>query len=95
MKIDFSQIVTTINFAGDQKVFDVRKILGNLMMYSGSTLMDIGFEKLAESIYFSKGEINVPVNYIPAMKAVILESTLVAALKRELTKLLEAVENDM
>lgn len=88
MKIDFTKIEVQVSFDGTHQTFDVAKEVGNFMMYNGSVIMDIGFEELARQIYFSDGEVEIPDQYTKAITQVIMQSTLIAALKRHIVKLL-------
>ena len=59
------------------------------MMYNGSVLLDIGFEELAREIYYSEGEVEVPERYRQALTEVVKQTSLIAAIKREIIKQLE------
>lgn len=83
-KIDFTRLNVQISFEGAKVVKNVAKEVGNLMRYTGSVMGDIGFDKLAETIYFSNGEVSVPDEYIQPMLKVIVESNLISAIKHEL-----------
>lgn len=89
MEINFKPLEVCVSFDGEKRVFDVARDLGNLMKYNGSVLLDIGFEKLAEEIYFSGGAVEVPDRYCPAIKEVVQSSGFIAAIKRELIRLME------
>lgn len=54
IKINFSKVIAKTDFEGHSQQFDTTKFVGNTMKFSGSILLDIGFEKLAEEIYYSK-----------------------------------------
>ena len=41
------------------------------MMYNGSILLDIGFEDLAKSIYYSKDAVEIPERYSKALELVV------------------------
>lgn len=92
MKINFKQFEAQTSFAGTKQVFDIAEALGNSMMYNGSILLDIGFEKLAEEIYYSTAEVEIPEKYYEAIKAVVRNSNFIAAVKRELIRQLETFE---
>lgn len=83
MKIDFTNIKVPISFDGKEQVFNAAEAVGNLMMFSGNVLLDIGFEDLAKEIYYSNEAVEIPAKYTWAIVKVIKESTLVASLKRE------------
>lgn len=85
-KINFKALEVEISFEGDKKTFDVAKTVGNMMMYNGSLLLDIGFEDLARTIYYSECEVEVPPQYGGAVIEVVKQSNLVAAIKREVIK---------
>ncbi|MEL5895933.1 hypothetical protein AAE250_20855 [Bacteroides sp. GD17] len=92
MKINFKKLEAETSFNGDKKSFDVTEDVGNLMKYNGTILLDIGFEKLAEEIFFSKGEVEIPERYRKALEAVIRNSGLLACIKRELVNQLNPKE---
>ena len=84
--IDFTKINVQVSFNGDTQVFNVAKALGNSMKYTGSVVGDIGFDKLAETIYFSNAPVEIPQEYVASLAKVISEMPLIAAVKRELLK---------
>ncbi len=84
--IDFTKINVQVSFNGDTQVFNVAKALGNSMKYTGSVVGDIGFDKLAETIYFSNAPVEIPQEYVASLAKVIGEMPLIAAVKRELLK---------
>ena len=84
--IDFTNINVQVSFNGDTQVFNVAKVLGNSMKYTGSVVGDIGFDKLAETIYFSNAPVEIPQEYVASLAKVISEMPLIAAVKRELLK---------
>lgn len=88
MKINFKRIEAQTSFEGDIQSFDIAKELGNMMMFNSSILLDIGFEDLARKIYYSDGEVEIPERYCKAIEAVVRNSSLFAAIKREVIKLL-------
>lgn len=88
MKVDFTKVSVEVDFEGNKSIFNVAKKLGNAMKYETSVILDIGFEDLAKDIYYSKGEVEVPSQYIPAMIQVIKEAGFIAAVKRGLLELL-------
>lgn len=88
MKINFKHIEAQTSFDGSKQIFDTARDLGNLMMFNGSVLLDIGFEDLAKEIYYSKGEVEVPERYIPAIVEVMKQSDFTAKIKREVIGLL-------
>lgn len=85
-KVNFKALEVQTSFEGDKQTFDVAKTVGNMMMYNGSVLLDIGFEDLAKQIYYSEGEVDVPEQYAAAIKEVVKQSQLIAAIKREVIK---------
>lgn len=85
-KVNFKALEVQTSFAGGKEVFDTTQVIGNMMMYNGSVLLDIGFEDLAKEIYYSKGEVEVPTRYAGAIREVVRQSQLIAAIKREIIK---------
>lgn len=85
-KVNFRTLEVQTSFDGERQRFDVAKTVGNMMMYNGSVLLDIGFEDLAKEIYYSEGEVEVPAQYAGAVKEVVRQSQLIAAIKREVIK---------
>nr|DAG98140.1 MAG TPA: hypothetical protein [Herelleviridae sp.] len=88
MKVNFKKIEVQTSFEGGKRTFDVAENLGNEMMYNGSVLLDIGFEELAKSIYYSEEGVEIPQRYRQAIVQVVQESKFYASIKRELIKLL-------
>lgn len=88
MKIDFTKIKVQVSFDGTHKTFDIAKNVGNDMMYNGTVISDIGFEELARQIYYSDGEVEIPPQYAKPLLQVILENNYIAAIKREMAKIL-------
>lgn len=85
-KVNFKNLEVQTSFEGDKQVFNTAQTVGNLMMFNGSVLLDIGFEDLAKTIYYSDGDVDVPEQYAQAIKEVIRNSTFIAAIKREIIK---------
>lgn len=83
MKVNFKIIEVQVSFEGEKRVFDIAREIGNMMMYNGSILLDIGFEDLARTIYYSDGEVEVPERYCRAIIEVVKQSSFIAAIKRE------------
>lgn len=83
MKVNFKELEAQISFDGTKQTFDIAKRLGNMMMYNSSILLDIGFEDLAKTIYYSEGEVEVPEQYCDAIIEVVKQSSFIAAIKRE------------
>lgn len=92
MKVNLKKLKIETSFEGDTIEVDVTKTIGNLMMYNGSVLLDIGFEDLAKGIYYSTGEVEIPEQYKPAIKQVVLSSKLPATVKRAIKSLMEKKE---
>ena len=84
MKINFRKIEAQTSFEGGRQTFDVAETVGNEMMYNGSILLDIAFEDLAKSIYYSKDAVEIPERYSKALELVVKNSRLIAAVKREI-----------
>jgi len=89
MKVNFRHLSVRTSFEGEETDIDVAKALGNLMMYNGSVLLDIGFEDLAKDIYYSEGEVEVPERYAHAVKQVVMNSQLPATVKRTIRDLMD------
>lgn len=85
-KIDFTKINVQVSFNGSCKTFNMAHVVGNTMRYTGSVVGDIGFDKLAETIYFSDGPVEIPAEYIRPMMQVINDGPFMATIKRELIK---------
>ena len=66
MKINFRKIEAQTSFEGGRQTFDAAETVGNEMMYNGSILLDIGFEDLAKSIYYSKDAVEIPAQDLTA-----------------------------
>ena len=88
MKVNFRIIEVQVSFEGEKRVFDIAREIGNMMMYNGSILLDIGFEDLARTIYYSDGAVEVPERYCKAIIEVVKQSSFIAAIKREVINLL-------
>lgn len=90
MKIDFTKITVPVSFDGTHQTFNIAKEVGNDMMYNGTVISDIGFEKLAEEIYFSEKEVDIPPQYVRPFLQVIAQGGYLATIKRYLAKVLNA-----
>ena len=88
MKVNFRIIEVQVSFEGEKRVFDIAREIGNMMMYNGRILLDIGFEDQARTIYYSDGEVEVPERYCKAIIEVVKQSSFIAAIKREVINLL-------
>ena len=93
-KIDFTKIEIVGSFeeeaAGKTRPVNIAKPLGNMMKFSGSVLLDIGWEDLARDIYYSKGPVKVEDKYAPEIIGIIREHPNInAATKRALIDLLK------
>ena len=86
--MNYRIIEVQVSFEGEKRVFDIAREIGNMMMYNGSILLDIGFEDLARTIYYSDGEVEVPERYCKAIIEVVKQSSFIAAIKREVINLL-------
>lgn len=84
MKINFKKIEAQTSYNGENKTFDVSETVANEMKYSGNILLDIGFERLADAIYDSKEDVEIPERYLKAVELVVRNSRLIAAVKREI-----------
>ncbi len=83
-KIDFTTINVQVSFNGTCKTFNMAHAVGNAMRYTGSVVGDIGFDKLAETIYFSNGEVDIADEYVRPLAQVISDMPIMAAIKRYL-----------
>ena len=83
-KIDFTKINVQVSFNGTCKTFNMAHAVGNAMRYTGSVVGDIGFDKLAETIYFSNGEVDIADEYVRPLAQVISDMPIMAAIKRYL-----------
>lgn len=83
-KINFTKVEVTVSFDGSKRTFNVAHVVGNAMRYTGSVVGDIGFDKLAETIYFSDKEVEIPDEYIRPLTQVLEDMPLMATIKREL-----------
>ena len=83
-KIDFTKINVQVSFNGSCKTFNMSHAVGNAMRYTGSVVGDIGFDKLAEIIYFSNGEVEIADEYVRPLAQVISDMPIMAAIKRYL-----------
>lgn len=83
-KINFTKVNVQVSFNGNTSTFNVAHVVGNAMRYTGSVVGDIGFDKLAENIYFSDKEIEIPVQYVKPMIQVITDMPIMATVKRYL-----------
>lgn len=82
MKVNFKAFEIQTSFTGNRQKVDIAETLGNLMMFNGSVLLDIGFEDLAKEIYYSKGEVEIPLRYLDPIKEVVKTSNFLASIKR-------------
>ena len=87
-KVDFTHMQVQISFDGQCRTVNVAKDLGNDMMFNSSVLSDIGFEDLARKIYYSKGPVEIPEQYIQPMLRVVSECNYIGTVKRYLIKAL-------
>ena len=71
-----------VSFNGSRKTFNMSHVVGNAMRYTGSVVGDIGFDKLAETIYFSDGEVEIADEYIRPLVQVITDMPIMATIKR-------------
>lgn len=88
MKINFKRLEVEVDFEGTKRVFDTTNIVANAMKYTGGTLLDIGFEDLAKEIYYSDSEVEIPEKYAPYIVDVVKNLNIIAAVKREIIRLL-------
>ena len=86
MKLNFKKLEVEVMF-DEFRTLDVTKELGN---YIHSNTSDIGLDDVAREIYYSDSEVNVPDEYVPAIKSMVEDKRcpLVAGVKRSILKLL-------
>ncbi len=94
MKVNFKKLEIQTSFEGDTCEIDVTKAIGNLMMFNGSVLLDIGFEDLAKKIYYSEDEVEIPERYKQFIKEIVLESKLPSTVKRVIRNLMDKKEKE-
>lgn len=82
--IDFGKVMIQQTFEGEPSPVDMRKHIGNKIH---QTTGDIGFDDFARAVYFSEGEIEVPVEYVEPLKQIIKENYL-ASVQRAFNELL-------
>ena len=87
-QIDFTKMEIQVSFDGTKNLFNIAKVLGNDMKYNSSVMLDIGFEELAKTIYFSDGPVDVPDQYAQPILRVVNECNYTAAIKRHLSQIL-------
>lgn len=87
-QVDFTKMEIQVSFDGTKRIFNVAKALGNDMKYNSTVILDIGFEELARTIYFSDGPVEIPDQYIQPMLRVVNECSYTAAVKRHLMQVL-------
>lgn len=88
MKINFKNVEYVADFEGHTEIRDTAKYVANAMMFTGSRLLDIGFEDLAREIYYSEGDVEVPEQYAPYIWEVVNGSMMMACIKRRIKELL-------
>ena len=81
-KIDFTNINVQVSFDGTCKTFNMAHAVGNAMRYTGSVVGDIGFDKLAETIYFCNGEVDIADEYVRPLAQVVSDMPIMATIKR-------------
>lgn len=88
IKINFGNVLVQHTFEGEPMAIDFRKQIGNKIH---QTTGDIGFDDFARKVYFSEGEIEVPVEYIEPLKEII-KDTFLASVQRAFNELLTIKE---
>lgn len=83
-KINFTKITVQVSFNGSTRTFNMAHAVGNAIRYTGSVIGDIGFDKLAETIYFSNKDVEIPNEYIKPLVQVIAEMSIMSTIKRYL-----------
>lgn len=68
LMVDFSKVSLQMTFEGDPQVVDIRKPLGNAIRAAAG---DIALDEFARKVYFSEGEVEVPIDYIPFIQQVV------------------------
>jgi hypothetical protein len=82
MKANFKQISVEVAFDVFQEL-DIAKQVGNFIHANTS---DIGLDDIARTIYHSEGEVDIPDEYIPLIKAIFADKNcnMLAAIKKAL-----------
>lgn len=93
-KIDFTKIKIVASFDDEEngrtREINIARQIGNLMKFSGNILLDIGWEELAKTIYYSKGPVEVPQEYRHHLLQLISDNVVFnAAAKRAIIELLK------
>lgn len=70
IQMDFSKVSVQLKFEGDPELIDLRKPLGNAIRQASG---DIALDEFARKVYFSEGEVEVPVEYAPFILHVVKE----------------------
>lgn len=83
--IDFGKVMVQHTFEGEKIEIDIRKQLGNKIH---QTTGDIGYDDFARDIYFSEGEIEVPMEYVEPLRNTLKEHYLVSV-QRAIYELLD------
>lgn len=90
--VDFTRIKHFTCFDDEDKGIvseaNTAKIVGNLMKYQGPVVMDIGFEELARTIYFSDGPVEIEDKYVQGIREAVSVYPFIASIKRALLKAL-------
>lgn len=68
LMVDFSKVSVQITFEGEPVEIDFRHNLGNAMRQASG---DIALDDFARKVYFSEGEVEVPLDYIPFILQVV------------------------
>lgn len=93
-KIDFTKIKIVASFDDEEngrtREINIARQIGNLMKFSGNILLDIGWEELAKTIYYSKGPVEVPQEYRQHLLQLVSDNVIFnAAAKRAIIELLK------
>ena len=68
LMVDFGKVSVQMTFEGKPEEVDYRHSLGNAMRQASG---DIALDEFARKVYFSEGEVEVPLNYIPFIQQVV------------------------
>lgn len=91
MKVNFTEVKAITSFEDATHTFNVCHEIGNLMMFNGNLVLDIGFEDLARTIYYSTAPVEVEEKYVqPLISLIQNDITLKACIKRAIISLLTA-----
>lgn len=68
LMVDFGKVSVQMTFEGEPEKINYRHSLGNAIRQASG---DIALDEFARKVYFSKGEVEVPLDYIPFILQVV------------------------